>query len=280
MINLLEQSELFMGGIMVYSYPDGAEIYIDGTPAIYPLGEIIRTPVFINNISIGTHHITFRLPGYIDKIKTIDVRYNEWVDIDAILQPDPSTLQPTYLHHLQPAPGWPALPIPQIPYGHIVATTIPDRADIYLDGQPVLDWTGNIATTPITILYVATGTRRITFKKQGYFDEDIYVFVQNGLYSDAYTMLRSKMETMSTLSELGDLFIDSNPQGAYVYIDGNVLIDINGRTILTPVRVTAVREGLHDVQVSLDGYYSKKVLINVIPDHVNNMSVTLQQIYG
>ena len=76
----------------------------------------------------------------------------------------------------------------------------------------------------------------------------------------------------------GDILINSSPQGGSIFIDGNVLIDINGHSILTPVRITAVREGLHEVQISLDGYYSKKVFINIVPDQVNNISVTLQPI--
>lgn len=78
----------------------------------------------------------------------------------------------------------------------------------------------------------------------------------------------------------GDILINSSPQGASIFIDGNVLIDINGHSILTPVRITAVREGLHEVQISLDGYYSKKIFINVIPARINNVSVILQPIWG
>ena len=77
----------------------------------------------------------------------------------------------------------------------------------------------------------------------------------------------------------GDILINSSPQGGYVYIDGNVLIDINGHAILTPVRVSGVRSGLHEVQVSLDRYYSKKIFINVIPDKVNEVNIALQPIY-
>ena len=77
----------------------------------------------------------------------------------------------------------------------------------------------------------------------------------------------------------GDILINSSPQGAYVYIDGNSIIDTQGHAILTPVRITGVGQGLHEVQISLDRYYSKKIFINVISDKVNNISVTLQPIY-
>lgn len=78
----------------------------------------------------------------------------------------------------------------------------------------------------------------------------------------------------------GDILVNSSPPGAYVYIDNNSIIDTQGHAILTPVRVTGVGMGLHTIQISLDRYYSKKVFINVIPNQVNNVSITLQPIYG
>ncbi len=77
----------------------------------------------------------------------------------------------------------------------------------------------------------------------------------------------------------GDIEIHSSPQGAFIYIDGNSVIDLQGHAILTPVRVTGVGQGLHEVQVSLDGYYDKKIFINVIPEKVNEISVVLQSIW-
>lgn len=76
----------------------------------------------------------------------------------------------------------------------------------------------------------------------------------------------------------GDIEVNSSPQGASIYIDGNSIIDTQGHVILTPVRITGVGTGLHEVQISLDRYYSKKVFLNVIPGKVNEVSVTLQPI--
>lgn len=76
----------------------------------------------------------------------------------------------------------------------------------------------------------------------------------------------------------GDILINSSPQGAYVYIDGNSVMDTQGHAILTPVRVTGVGQGIHEVQISLDRYYSKKVFLSVIVGKVNEILVTLQSI--
>lgn len=54
---------------MAYSVPDSAEIYIDGTPAIYPSGEIMRTPIMISDVPVGIHYMTFKLHGSFIKMK-------------------------------------------------------------------------------------------------------------------------------------------------------------------------------------------------------------------
>lgn len=279
------------GYIAAVTSPYGAEIYIDGNPVLDHAGKIIITPVIITNVPIGGHWVTFKKEGYHDEDVPVYIDTGTYSDANIVLRPRfsvpkiPYRISNTIPLSLQPAPGWPILPIPQIPIGYIVANTGPDEAEVYLDGKPVLDSIGRIVTTPVTITNITTGTHKITFKKDGYLDEDIYVYVENGLYSDARAALIPKTGslTLSALlhnaKALGDLFIDSNPQGGYIFIDGNVLIDINGHAILTPVRITAVREGLHEVQISLDQYYSKKVFISVIPDQINNISVTLQSIY-
>ena len=268
------------GHIIANSRPGNIDVYLDGQPVLDSEGKIVKTPIIILNISEGVHNITFSKQGYDLTTIMANVQEGSYTYTRAILNTK-FIRYPMMLSNKssQPSPGWPTLPIPQIPYGNLVANTIPDGANVYIDGQPILDSIDRIVTTPTTILNITTGRHKITFRKDGYFDEDVYVYIDNGLYSDAFVVLRPKMVAMSTpISGLGDLFIDSNPQGAYVYIDGNTLIDINGHTILTPVRITAVREGLHEVQISLDQYYSKKVFINIIPNQINNVSVTLQPI--
>lgn len=70
---------------MAYSVPEGAEIYIDGSPAIYPSGGIIITPAMIREIPVGTHYVTFKLLGYVEDTKIAEVREGQWTDVDAIL---------------------------------------------------------------------------------------------------------------------------------------------------------------------------------------------------
>ena len=77
----------------------------------------------------------------------------------------------------------------------------------------------------------------------------------------------------------GDLSINSNPQGAYIYIDGYPLVDESNNPMKTPVKVIEIPEGIHQIQISLDGYYSKKVFKDIIPNQTSDISVTLESIY-
>ena len=352
-------------------------------------------------------------PRYKDTIKNIIEDVTEhYIQLKKITE----EIQCLPISSVQPSPGWPVLPIPQITYGHIVANTLPDGAEVYLDGQPILNTVGIIVTTPVTILDIATGVHRVTFKKEGYFDENIDVLIQNGLYSDATAVLRLRMAPMSysniisndiqlnddnillsskwymepdytqsnylqprqrgtvhfdtsphgaiimvdgqyildpdteeyirtpasvllfegrrdfvlklenhndatgfvdvfagsrvdifrnmesipgsnirfayllpypyypdidsTIPSYGDLLIDSNPQGGYIYIDGYPLLNEVGNAVLTPVKATGLMEGLHEVRIAKDGYYEKQIIVNIISGQNNKAFANLQSIYG
>lgn len=187
------------GHIIVNTRPGGAEVYLDGRPILDSQRRIAKTPSMILGVSEGAHNVTFIKLGYNDTTISVNVLEEQSAEAYAILNttmmryPVMLSSSPSTDQSLQPAPGWPALPIPQVPYGHIVANTIPDRAEVYLDGQPVFDSVGRVATTPVTVLDISTGVHKVTFKKQGYFDENVDVLIQNGLYSDVGAVLRLRM---------------------------------------------------------------------------------------
>lgn len=193
------RQKLSFGNIIVGTSPGGAEVYLDGKPILDSQRRIAKTPSMILGVLEGTHNVTFIKLGYNDTTISVNVLEEQYVKAYAILNtammryPIMLSSDPTTDQSLQPAPGWPALPIPQVPYGHIVANTIPDGAEVYLDGQPIFDSLGLIAKTPVTILDIVTGIHKVTFKKQGYFDENVNVSIQNGLYSDVGAVLRLRM---------------------------------------------------------------------------------------
>lgn len=291
------------GHIIANTRPNDVEVYLDGKPVLDSSGQIAKTPTMLLNVLEGIHTITFSKSGYDSTTISINVYENSYSDARAILNTQlirypmmlfpqlHQSFQPSLQQSLQPSPGWPTIPSEYIYYyGHIAIYSNPDGAEIYLDNQPVLDDIGSIATTPITLTNVPVGTHTITFKKQGYQDTSVRTFVQNGLVSDAFAtliLLQSQYQYQQYQYQpsyqyqdlqygLGDILVDSDPRGGYIYIDGIPQIDMQGRPALTPTRIAGVFQGLHEVQISLDRFYSKKIIINVIPDQVNNVFAKLQ----
>lgn len=75
--------------------------------------------------------------------------------------------------------------------GRIIVNTRPTNINIYLDGQPVLDYSGNIAKSPTIILNVSEGIHNITFSKDGYVNTTVSVIVRGGLQSEAKAILNT-----------------------------------------------------------------------------------------
>lgn len=186
--------------IIANTRPGRADIYLDGKVVLDSSGNIAKTPTVIYNIEKGIHTVTFSKSGYTDI--TIIANVLEGSDCHAravlntsmwsyplMLSSSTENIQPYLTVNMQPSPGWPYLPIKQVTYGHMVASSTPDEADIYLDGKPVLDVNGNIAKTPSSITGIITGIHTVTFKKVGYIDTNITIEIQNGLYSDAHATL-------------------------------------------------------------------------------------------
>ena len=205
-----ECSKSPLGRIIAATRPGRAKIYLDGEVVLDSSGQTAMTPTVIHNVSEGTHTVTFSKSGYSD----ITILANVKVDSNgsdcharAVLdtskwsypmmlseQQSPiETLKKSLqqqMQPLQPSPGWPYIPVQQVTYGHMVASTSPDGAEIYLDGQHVLDINGNVATTPSSVTGIITGVHTVTFKKAGYIDTSVTVEIQNGLYSDARATLQ------------------------------------------------------------------------------------------
>lgn len=200
------------GRIIANTRPGRAIIYLDGEIVIDSSGQIAKTPTVIYNVTEGMHTVTFSKSGYSDITIIANVKVgsdgsdcharavldtSKWSyplmlsqQLSPTDKPSPTDTSQTLQHQLQPSPGWPYIPVRQVTYGHMVADTTPDGAEIYLDGQSVRDINGDIATTPSSVTGIITGVHIVTFKKAGYMDTSIIVEIKNGLYSDAYATLQ------------------------------------------------------------------------------------------
>ena len=80
--------------------------------------------------------------------------------------------------------------------GRIIAATRPGRANIYLDGELVMDTSGQVAETPTVIYNVTEGMHTVTFSKSGYSDITITANVKidsDGSYCHARAVLNTSM---------------------------------------------------------------------------------------
>ncbi len=75
-----------MGIILAYSVPDGADVLIDGFSLPGAFGGVARTPAMVPEVSAGPHIVTFRLPGYIEETRTINIEQGGYATVYAVLR--------------------------------------------------------------------------------------------------------------------------------------------------------------------------------------------------
>jgi hypothetical protein len=323
------------------SQPHGAYIYVDGQILVDPdTEEALRTPAR-TLLYEGRRDFTFTLEGHEDASGYVDVLPGVTVNIFRNLkvgkseggwgEPQPQIYldEQSMLSHKKTS-EYPQVPddiyqypqyhyedihqYPQRPYlGSIVTNTRPANVDVYLDGQPVLDSSGQIAKTPSVLSGIAEGVHMVTFRKEGYNDTTIHVDVAEKSYSDAYAILNpsqmmrypkmlsasyqdlsyqdlreNEVRTMKSIKPLGieelqqpifevagDVVITSYPSGAKIYMDGRLVIDADTKEpILTPT-VLAMYMGLHNLKFTMPGYCDKYDVIYVSPGGTQYLNETL-----
>lgn len=68
-----------------------------------------------------------------------------------------------------------------------------------------------------------------------------------------------------------DVFIDTKPRGAEVFVDGVLALDDMCRVIKTPIIITNIPIGLRKFTFRLSGYYNETVVIDVSKGIVNSV---------
>jgi len=111
------------------SAPEGAEVFIDGQPGG-------TTPVKLERFSAGSHTALFRKTGYENFTANVNVRGTEPVLVHADL-------------------------MPVLTAGTIIADSVPQGADVYLNGTFK-------ALTPAVLENIPKGDYRLEFRKRGY----------------------------------------------------------------------------------------------------------------
>jgi len=214
---LLPLSEV--GIIQAKSSPGGADVYVDG----FYSGATATT---IGNLATGPHFVQLRLAGYRDWIDTVQVFPNQVTIIDATLEV--ATTEPT---------------------GSIVVSSSPPGASVYIDDsyQGITQ-----QANPLDLTGVMPGTHTVRLLLVNYQDFTTTVTVQAGRTA----IVSAEMVPATNPAETGALQINSEPQGANVFLD-------NACRGITPLTLTSVATGSHSLLIRLAGYndYSTNVMI-------------------
>ncbi len=205
------------GWYRVHCNIDGADVYFDGTYMGTTYNGILDVPVY----TTGTPYSTVRVErsGYQTHTGKLPGEPVKGDIADVYV-----TLQPVEI------------------VGSIHATSNPSGAAIYLNGN----YRG---VAPLTIKDLAPGTYTLEADRSGYYSDRTTVTVKAGKQSDAQFSL-------TPIQQYGSVSINSNPSGAFVYMDGAY----KGRTPLTLSSVSAKN---HNIELDLNGYYDWKTTVSV-----------------
>lgn len=156
------EDESTTSSIFVSSNPSGGKIYLDG---------IFKgiTPMEIEKVELGSHVIAIELIGYEEWTQIVSV-VDKKIYVPADLK---SRTTPTQTMTPTPTPPIYPSPTPTPTTGFISVSSIPSRADIYLDGI----YKGK---TPMIIEEVEEGTYTITLKRTGCQDSSQTISVRGG----------------------------------------------------------------------------------------------------
>lgn len=213
-----------VGVIQAKSNPGGADVYIDG---LYSGA----TSATVGNLAAGPHFVELRRAGYNSWIDTVQVLPGQVTIIDVTLEVA-STAQT----------------------GSISVSSTPPGASVYLDGgfqgitQP-----GN----PIDLTAIPPGPHTVRLVLAGYQDYTGNVQVQAG----GVAMVDAVMIPSTNPSEAGTLQVNSDPQGANVFLD-------NLCRGVTPLTLTPVEAGSHSLLVRLAGYNDYASTVTIEPGQV------------
>jgi len=123
--------------------------------------------------------------------------------------------------------------------GSITVSSIPGGAAVTLDGTyQGLTPQGN---NPLIIENVDPGPHQLVVSKRGYLDNHHQFWIGSGQRSEI------RLTLTSTTSDAGSLSIISSPPGADIQLDG----EYRGRT---PMTISGLTTGRHDVALDLPGY--------------------------
>ena len=231
------------GNLDISSTPEGAQIYINYVQQFDGYGQPLITPATITDLYPMSYNITLQLPGYTDYSKTVDIAAGQTTYLGASLVQEP------------------------ILKGSINFITTPSGASIFIDSQEQI---GKL--TPVTIEDISIGPHTFILQYPGRNDATGSVDVTGGTTSYVY------LELPLIVGTTGSMNIVSSPANAEIIIDGVVQRDFSNNLVLTPVTISGIAPGYHDIIVRKTGYVDYSERINVAIDQTTYIGILLRMI--
>jgi len=138
--------------------------------------------------------------------------------------------------------------------GGLVVNSKPSGASVYVDNK-------FMGTTPLNISGIKTGTHVVRISYQGYADRIRTVIIRPHRYELISETLLAPVNT-------GSLYVDSNPRGASIYLDG----DYEGETSR---RIDFIPVGSHTVRLSKEGYRDYVQQVWIQANQTTTISISL-----
>ena len=145
--------------------------------------------------------------------------------------------------------------------GQLRVTSNPSGADAYLDNR----YAGK---TPLTLEQVHIEDYTLRVQHNGYHEWSRTIRIN----PDRTTSMQANLEQ---IQQYGNIAIQSNIGDARIYIDGQ-LAGYTQRD--STVLLERIREGSHNIRISLEGYLDWSTEINVRPNERRQLNVNLQRV--
>ncbi|WOF17121.1 PEGA domain-containing protein [Methanoplanus sp. FWC-SCC4] len=206
------------------------------------IDEIYRglSTVTVKNLVVGNHDIKVTASGYSEWKGTQFVKKNAVMTVHARL-----------------------VPVAGSNKGYVRVTSEPGEAEVYLDGR-YMGLTGEQGTQGSYALTLNPGTYTISVEKTGYRDYEVQTSVSSGQTAWVHAVLVPFTEPLT-----GSVSVTSDPEGAGVYID-----DVYKG--ITPVQISGVTAGEHQVMLKLDGYGDSHGKVTVSAGGTSTVSVAMK----
>ncbi len=189
------------------------------------------TPSTIQSLDQGQHQFTLKLSGYRDSTFNAAILANQQVNKNITLTPQVNT-------------------------GSLFLQSTPGGAQIFISGI------NTNKLTPATIQGLNEGSYQVTLRLNSYKDTTINVTIIKNQQA-------SKNVTLTKQVNTGNVFLQSTPGGAQIFISG---INTNK---LTPTTIQDLNEGSYQVTLKLNGYKDTTFNLIIIKNQQVNKNITL-----